>query len=59
MVAGRQWPIPVILATWEAEIGRIAVPDKSQKRSLRDPPLNGKNWVWWIPIIPEMVGSIK
>jgi hypothetical protein len=26
MAAGHQWLIPIILATWEAEIGRIPVP---------------------------------
>jgi hypothetical protein len=34
--------MPVILAAWEAEIGRIAIQGKLRQKSLQDPHHNGK-----------------
>jgi hypothetical protein len=40
-----QWSTPVIPATAEPEIGRIAVPASTDKK-LPDPILMEKNWAW-------------
>jgi hypothetical protein len=50
----------VILATWEAEIGRIMVPGQLGQKSFRDTILTEKSWVCWcMPVIPTIMGSIK
>jgi hypothetical protein len=35
--AGCRWLTPVILSTWEAEIGRMAVRGQPRQKSLQDP----------------------
>jgi hypothetical protein len=43
---GRQWLIPIILATQEAEIGRMVVPgQKGQKKKLRDLHIHSISWM--------------
>jgi hypothetical protein len=37
---GHQWLMSVILATWEAEVGRTEVPDPFAPTSME------KNWLW-------------
>jgi cytochrome c-type biogenesis protein CcmH/NrfF len=50
----------IILATWEAEIGRIMVPGQLGQKSLEDPISTEKSWAWWCtPVILVTVGSIK
>jgi hypothetical protein len=54
--------MPIILATWETEIGRITVrsqPGRKNKSFARR-HLNRESWVWWhVPVIPAMAGSIR
>jgi hypothetical protein len=52
--------MPVILATWEAEIRKIAVRDQPGQKSSWDSIPTEKSWMWWCtPVIPATVGSIK
>jgi hypothetical protein len=54
-----QWCTPVILTTWEAEIGKISS-RPPQAKKLQDPISMGKGWAWLhTPVIPAMAGSIK
>jgi hypothetical protein len=56
------WLMPVILATWEAEIRRIMVPGQHKQNSSRDPISTDKIRAWWhnlLPIIPAMAGNLK
>jgi hypothetical protein len=39
--------MPIILATEEAEIGRIMVPDQPRQKKFMRPHFNGKKWAWW------------
>jgi hypothetical protein len=53
--------MPVILATWEPEIGRIMVlGHPRQKKSSKDLISVEKHWMWWCtPDIPAIVRSPK
>jgi hypothetical protein len=54
------WLMPINIATWEDEIGRIMVPDQPDQKSLQEPISVGKSWAWWcVHVILVMVGSIK
>jgi hypothetical protein len=54
------WCTPVILNTWEAEIGRILVPDPAWAKRLQDVISMGKGCVWChLPVISATVGSLK
>jgi hypothetical protein len=45
--AGCWWLKPIILATWEAEIGRIVIWGQSDN-----------SWVWWhVPVIANYTGD--
>jgi hypothetical protein len=50
------WLIPVFLATWEAEIGRIVVLSHPREKFCTRPNLNGPE-CWYTPVIPAMEGS--
>jgi hypothetical protein len=43
---GHQWLTSVILAIWEAEIGRIVVQSQPQTNTLRDPHLQNNQSKW-------------
>jgi hypothetical protein len=44
---------PVILATLEAEIGRITVQGQSGQKICEIPISTSNSWVWWhVPVIP-------
>jgi hypothetical protein len=62
------WLSSVILATWEAEIGRImdsGQPRQKEKKTTTKKPVGHpfqckKKWSWWcVPVIPTMVRSLK
>jgi hypothetical protein len=59
--AGYQWLMPLILATWDAEIRRPWVQGQPGSKNLWDPlHLNGKKLgVGGVPVIPVRVGSVK
>jgi hypothetical protein len=58
--AEHQWFTSAILATWEAEIGRITAPNKPRQKSFLDSILMEKSWVWWCkPVVPAIVESLK
>jgi hypothetical protein len=52
--ARRQWLMPIILPTQEAEIRRISVQSQTQKNSSRDPilkkPTQKKGLVEWLKV---------
>jgi hypothetical protein len=51
--------MPVILASWETEIGRMMVPSQLCKK-FTDPHLNRKTWVWQcMSVTPTTTGSIN
>jgi hypothetical protein len=51
--------VPVILTTWEVEIGKTTVPGQTSKKFTR-PHFNQQSWVLWhVPVIPATWGSTK
>jgi hypothetical protein len=51
-----QWLTPIILAIWEAEIGRTAVPGQSRQKRSQVPISMEKTWAWWyVLIIPASI----
>jgi hypothetical protein len=60
-ISQKQWLIPVILATWEAKIGRIMDPGQLRsKKFVRSPISTEKCWVWkYTPTIPATVGILN
>jgi hypothetical protein len=52
--------MPVTLATWEAEMGRIMVLDQPRQKVLETSSQQKKSWLWWyMPAMPDTVGSLK
>jgi hypothetical protein len=50
-----QWLIPIILATWEAEFGRITVRGLTEEKVCETPSQPMKSWAWWLtPLTPAM-----
>jgi hypothetical protein len=48
-----QWLLTVILATWEAELGRDRGSRQAWAKSLQDPISTNKTWaLWCVPSIP-------
>jgi hypothetical protein len=45
--AGHWWLTPVILVIWEAEIGRITVPDQPQQLLQENPTQNNQGKMDW------------
>jgi hypothetical protein len=57
--SGCWWLMPVILATWKVEIGRVEVWGQPRKKFTK-PHLNRKSWVWWhAPVTLATAGSVK
>jgi hypothetical protein len=51
MVRWAPWLISIILATWEAEIWRMAVQSHPRQKSSKDRISTSKNWAYWyIPV---------
>jgi hypothetical protein len=60
-IAWHHWYVPVIPATWEAEIERIVVPGQHGQK-VHENHLNNnkkKGDVWSMPVISATVGSMK
>jgi hypothetical protein len=48
------WFMLIILATWEAEIGRIMVQGQPGQKVSKTPFQPIKNWAWWCIPNPAM-----
>jgi hypothetical protein len=51
--------MPLILATQEAEIGRMKVPDQSSQKVCKIPISMENSWVWWCTCHPSNGGKLK
>jgi hypothetical protein len=52
------WVKSIILATQEAEVGKIMVQGQSGQKVHETSPISTNDWVWWYtPVIPAMWGS--
>jgi hypothetical protein len=54
------WLTPVILATGEAERGKIAVPGQTGQKNVWETASEQENQAWWcVPVIPMTAGRIN
>jgi hypothetical protein len=60
MLAWGQWLMPVILVTWEADIGRIAIQGQPRQKKFARFHLSEKIWVYWHALVSSVTaGNIK
>jgi hypothetical protein len=55
MKARHQWLMPVVLASWEAEIRRITVQDQPRTNNSQDPPISKLTRAKWTGGVAQVV----